>query len=202
MPVHRLAVRNFLGGSSLTSADLAMTLLVREDDDKPRPMPTLTVREVGGAVKALESLGVKSVKIFAGSRVRDARASRSASPTNLMARAIEAAKRAAPGVLVMTETCVCSHNDTGECWLADKHGRMDLEETIEALGVQAVMQAKAGADIVGPAAMIPGSVRRVRHELSSVTAGTRSARTTPRPATDRRTSQSPLDRGLVGPDGP
>ncbi|MFE7542967.1 hypothetical protein [Streptomyces platensis] len=167
MPVHRLAVRNFLGGSSLTSADLAMTLLVREDDNKPRPMPTLTVREVGGAVKALESLGVKSVKIFAGSRVRDARASQSASPTNLMARAIEAAKRAAPGVLVMTETCVCSHNDTGECWLADKHGRMDREETIEALGVQAVMQAKAGADIVGPAAMIPGSVRRVRHELDA-----------------------------------
>ncbi|MEU2431063.1 hypothetical protein ABZ611_16395 [Streptomyces sp. NPDC007861] len=50
------------------------------DDAKPRPMPTLTVREISGAVKALESLGVKSVKIFAGSKLRDARASQGASP--------------------------------------------------------------------------------------------------------------------------
>ncbi|MFJ2814319.1 hypothetical protein [Streptomyces sp. NPDC087294] len=168
MPAHRLAVREFLGGPTLTPADLVMVFLVREDDDdKPRPMPTLTVREIGGTVKALETLGVKSVKIFAGSRLRDARASQGASPTSLMARAIGAAKRAAPDVLVMTETCVCSHNDAGECWLADPRGRMDVEETIEALGVQAVMQAQAGADIVGPAAMIPDSVRWVRQELDS-----------------------------------
>ncbi|MER6314654.1 hypothetical protein ABT237_12905 [Streptomyces sp. NPDC001581] len=166
MPTHRLAVRSFLGGPNLAPADLAMVLLVREDDDdKPRPMPTVTVREIGGMVKALESLGVGSVKIFAGSRVRDSRASQGASPTSLMARAIKAAKRAAPKVLVMTETCVCSHNDSGECWLADKGGRIDVEETIEALGLQAIMQAEAGADIVGPASMIPDSVRWIRQEL-------------------------------------
>lgn len=168
MPTHRLAVRNFLGGPGLSPADLTMVFLMREDDDTaPRPMPTLTVREVPGAIAALESLGVRSVKVFAGSRVRDGRASQGASPTGLMARAIKAAKRAGPGVAVMTETCVCSHNDSGECWLADEHGAMDLEETAEVLAAQAVMQADAGADIVGPAAMIPGSVRAVREALDA-----------------------------------
>ncbi|MCC2279482.1 hypothetical protein LKL35_29230 [Streptomyces sp. ET3-23] len=138
---------------------------MREDDDtKPRPMPTLTVREVPGTVQALETLGVRSVKIFAGSRVRDAEASQAASPTGLMARAIRAAKKAAPSVHVMTETCVCSHNDSGECWLGDRHG-MDTDRTSEVLGAQAVMQAEAGADIVGPAAMIPGSILAVREAL-------------------------------------
>ncbi|MFE0771928.1 hypothetical protein [Streptomyces sp. NPDC058861] len=166
---HRLAVRSFLGGRpALTPGDLAMVLLVREDDDdKPRPMPTVTVREVGDTVKALEDLGIRSVKIFAGSRVRDAHASQSVSPTGLMAQAIIAAKRAAPGVLVMTETCVCSHNDSGECWLAGRDGRMNVEETIEALTFQAHMQAQVGADIVGPAAMIPGSIRQIRKMLDA-----------------------------------
>ncbi|MCN9244508.1 hypothetical protein NGF19_27625 [Streptomyces sp. RY43-2] len=168
MPVHRSAVRSFLDGPGLTPTDLAMVFLMREDDDtKPRPMPTLTMREVPGAVQALAALGVKSVKIFAGSRVRDARASQGLSPTGLMARAIGAAKKAAPDVLVMTETCVCSHNDSGECWLADERGEMDLEETTEVLAAQAVMQADVGADIVGPAAMMPGSVRAVREALDA-----------------------------------
>ncbi|MFG2209976.1 hypothetical protein ACIQK6_24030 [Streptomyces sp. NPDC091682] len=168
MRAHRLAVRSFLDGPGLTSADLAMVFLMREDDDtRPRPMPTLTVREVPGAVRALESLGVKSVKIFAGSRVRDPRASQGTSPTSLMARSISAAKKAVPGMLVMTETCVCSHNDSGECWLANERGNIDLEETVEVLAAQAVMQADVGADIVGPAAMIPGSVRAVREALDA-----------------------------------
>ncbi|MEU2431064.1 hypothetical protein ABZ611_16400 [Streptomyces sp. NPDC007861] len=82
-----------------------------------------------------------------------------------MARSIGAAKKAAPDVLVMTETCVCSHNDSGECWLADEHGNMDMAGTIEVLATQAVMQADVGADIVGPAAMIPGAVRAIREAL-------------------------------------
>ncbi|MFI9645316.1 hypothetical protein ACIHAA_03325 [Streptomyces sp. NPDC052040] len=166
MPIHRTAVRSFLGGPGLTPADLAMVFLMREDDDtKPRPMPTLPLREVSAAVEALASVGVKAVKIFAGSRVRDAQASQGASPTGLMARSIRSAKKTAPGMLVMTETCVCSHNDSGECWLADQRGDMDLKQTIRILAAQAVMQAEAGADIVGPAAMMPGAVRAVREAL-------------------------------------
>ncbi|MFQ6147072.1 hypothetical protein ACLMNJ_29085 [Streptomyces seoulensis] len=168
MPIQRLTVRSFLGGPGLTSADLSMVFLMREDDDtKQRPMPTLTVGEVTDAVQELASLGVNSVKIFAGSRVRDARASQSRSPVGLMARAIGAAKKAAPDMLVMTETCVCSHNGSGECWLADGHGTIDLPETIAVLAAQAVAQADAGTDIVGPAAMIPGSVRAVRAALDA-----------------------------------
>ncbi|MER0445731.1 hypothetical protein ABR738_14370 [Streptomyces sp. Edi4] len=107
------------------------------------------------AVAALESLGVKSVKIFAGSRIRDARASQGASPTGLMARSIRAAKKAAPGIAVMTETCVCSHNDSGECWLADERGAMDLEETTEVIAAPAGLKSMAtdsspGADRKDP----------------------------------------------------
>ncbi|MFD9569764.1 hypothetical protein ACFWBI_07965 [Streptomyces sp. NPDC059982] len=169
MPSHRLAVRKHLGGPSLSPADLTMTFLVREDDEEPgnRPMPTFTVAELAEAIRTLDDLGVRSGKLFAGSRVRDDRATQAASPTGLMARAIRAAKKARPNFTVITENCVCSHNTSGECWLADLLGEVDVEETKEVIAAQAVTQAEAGADIIGPASMIPGSVKTVRDALNA-----------------------------------
>lgn len=169
MPTHRLPVRRFLEGPGLAPAGLTMVFLVREDDDTaPRPMPTVTVERIPQAVRDLTGCGVRSVKVFAGSRLRDAHASQAASPTGLMMRAIRAIKDTAPEMAVMTETCVCSHTDTGECFIAGPWGRgLDLVSTIEALAEQAVAQAAAGADIVGPAAMMPGSVRAVRTALDA-----------------------------------
>ncbi|WP_367137065.1 MULTISPECIES: hypothetical protein [Streptomyces] len=167
MPTHRLAVRNFLDGPVLTPADLTMVFLVREDGDQPdRPMPTIAVSEVPKAVHELAGLGIRSVKIFAGSRLRDARASQSASPHGLMMRAIRQVKETEPGIAVMTETCLCSHTDTGECFLTSGSAP-DVEATAEVLGEQAVAQADAGADIVGPAAMIPGTTAAVRAALDT-----------------------------------
>ncbi|MFD0270878.1 hypothetical protein ACFVGY_30585 [Streptomyces sp. NPDC127106] len=168
MPTHRPAVRHFLTGPVLTPADLTMVFLMREDDDTAdRPMPTFTLADIPPTTSALTDAGVKAVKVFAGSRLRDARASQAASPTGLMARTIRAIKKTRPDTAVMTETCVCSHNDSGECWLADSAGRMDMDATTEVLAAQAVTQADAGADIVGPAAMIPGSIRAVRAALNA-----------------------------------
>lgn len=168
MPTHRLPVRHYLAGPGLAPEDLTSVLLMREDDDEsPRTMPVHTVREAADTAAELEGLGIRSVKIFAGSRLRDAYASQAASPTGLMARTIKAVKNAAPGLAVMTETCVCSHTDSGECWVTGDGTAMDVVKTTAVLAAQAVMQAEAGADIVGPAAMIPGSVRAVREALDA-----------------------------------
>lgn len=165
MPVHRPAVRYFLAGPSLAPEDLSMVLLVREDDGQvDRPMPTVTVREIPKAVREIASLGIRSVKIFAGSRVRDDRASQAVSPHSLMVRSINAVKGEEPEVAVMTETCLCAHTSSGECYIADGH-RADAAATGEALAAQAITQAEAGADIVGPASMIPGTIRAVRSAL-------------------------------------
>lgn len=163
----RLSVRNYLGGPGLTPQDLTMVFLMREGDDRAASsMPTRTVGEAVGDAQMIQDLGMRSVKVFAGSRLRDGHASQATSPTGLMARTIAAVKKSAPGLAVMTETCVCSHTDSGECWLAnERDGGMDLVRTTEVLAAQAVMQAEAGADIVGPAAMIPGSVQAVREAL-------------------------------------
>ncbi|QLE71137.1 hypothetical protein FGW37_05530 [Streptomyces rectiverticillatus] len=165
MPVHRPAVRNFLAGPALTPADLSLVLLVREDGAQANhPMPTVTLREIPKVLREAASLGIRSVKLFAGSRMRDDQATQAASPHSLMARSIRAAKDEAPAIAVMTEACVCSYISSGECYLADRNV-VDVKATGEVLAAQAVTQAEAGADIVGPAAMIPGTTRAVRSAL-------------------------------------
>lgn len=151
---------------TLTAADLAMVLLVRDDHDlTPRPLPTLRVKEVGPAVTGLARDGIGAVKVFAAGGRRDSYGAGGTAPDSIMAQTIQEVKAADSSMVVMTETCLCSWTATGDCHIADRFGRPDLAATIDAMAAQAVAQADAGADIVGPAAMLPGSVRPVRQAL-------------------------------------
>jgi delta-aminolevulinic acid dehydratase/porphobilinogen synthase len=150
--------------SILSASDLAMVLLVRADDSR-RTMPTVRLKEIGAAVGELADLGIHAVKVFASGDARDCTGSRGKACDSLMARAIREIKAAHPSMIVITETCLCSYTDSGECHLIGWTGRPDLQATIEVIAEQAVAQAAAGADVVGPAAMISGSVSRVRQAL-------------------------------------
>lgn len=152
--------------STLRPSDLTMVFLVREDMEAGTlPMPTLTVRDIGPAVKDLAAHGVGAVKVFATGDRRDSQGSVARTRDNVMTRAIQEVKSADASITVLTETCLCSYTDTGECHVSDHAGVPDTTATIEAIAEQAVLQAEAGADIVGPAAMLPGSVRGVRQAL-------------------------------------
>jgi len=162
----RTAVRRFLEGPGLTPADLSMVLLVTEEEDE-RPMPTVTVAQIPARMREIRAHGIRSVKVFAESTVRDDTAGFSVTPDSLMARAVRAAKEAEPDIAVMTETCLCSYTDTGHCYLSDRNGRPDIAATIDVTSRQAVAHAAAGADIVGPASMVTGTTKGVREALNS-----------------------------------
>ncbi|MFJ1997007.1 hypothetical protein [Streptomyces asiaticus] len=161
----RPAVRRFLEGPTLTPADLSMVLLVTEQQ-ADRPMPTVTVPQIPAAMREARLHGIRSVKIFAASTRRDARGEISLVPDALMARAVRAAKDAEPDLAVMTETCLCSYTDSGLCYVTDVHGRPDLPATIDVTARQAVANAAAGADIVGPASMVLGTTQGARTALN------------------------------------
>ncbi|MGQ0718367.1 MAG: hypothetical protein ACT4NP_13865 [Pseudonocardiales bacterium] len=148
----------------IADTDMVMVLLVRADDSR-RAMPTVRLREIGAAVEEFAGLGIQAVKVFASGDARDRTGSRGRAPDSLMARAIREVKAAHPSLIVMTETCLCSYTDSGECHLIDRNGRPDRLAAIEAIAEQAVAQAAAGADVVGPAAMISGTVSCVRQAL-------------------------------------
>ncbi|MFF4392413.1 hypothetical protein ACFY0G_37530 [Streptomyces sp. NPDC001552] len=160
----RAAVRNLLEPQTLTPADLSMVLLVTEEHTD-RPMPTVTVPEIPAVMHDAARLGIRSVKLFAESSGRDDTGEISLAVDSLMARAVHACKSAEQSIAVMTETCLCSYTDDGVCYITDRNGRPDVPATVEITSRQAIAHAEAGADIVGPASMVLGTVGGARKAL-------------------------------------
>jgi len=73
-------------------------------------------------------------------------------------------KRHLPDLLVIADTCLCEYTSHGHCGvlIGDEVAN---DPTLELLGKTAVSQAKAGADIVAPSAMMDGQVRAIRKAL-------------------------------------
>ena len=107
------------------------------------------------------ALGLGGVILFGIPAVKDAAGSDATSPPGLIAEAVQAVKRAAPELLVITDVCFCEYTDHGHCGpLGRAAGRVDVDNdaTLELLGKQAVVHAGAGADIVAPSGMMDGMV--------------------------------------------
>ncbi|MFI1864415.1 hypothetical protein [Streptomyces jumonjinensis] len=160
----RRAVRNLLESQTLAPADLGMVLLVTEEP-ADRPMPTATVAEIPAVVREATRLGIRAVKLFAESTERDTIGEVALADDSLMARAIHACKDTVPALAVMTETCLCSYTPDGLCYLTGRDGRPDIRATVLATAAQALAHAEAGADIVGPASMVLGTVGAARKAL-------------------------------------
>jgi porphobilinogen synthase len=81
---------------------------------------------------------------------------------------VQAAKEAAPALLVATDVCFCEYTDHGHCGiLRETAGRTDVDNdaTLELLARQAVSHARAGADLVAPSGMMDGMVGAIRRGL-------------------------------------
>ncbi|GGM96957.1 delta-aminolevulinic acid dehydratase [Thermus composti] len=83
-------------------------------------------------------------------------------------RAIRLLKGEFPELLVIADTCLCEYTDHGHCGVV-REGPLgfyvDNDATLELLAKTALSQARAGADVVAPSAMMDGQVRAIREAL-------------------------------------
>jgi porphobilinogen synthase len=109
-------------------------------------------------------LGIPSVILFGIPQKKDALGSESWAAEGVVQRAVAAIKEKVPGMVVMTDVCLCEYTDHGHCG-AIKDGRVDNDETLELLARQAVSHVRAGADFVAPSDMMDGRVGAIRAAL-------------------------------------
>lgn len=174
-------VRGLLRRELLTPADLMAPMLVQ-----PSHRPAEDYRHLPGAValsqvvahaRELRNAGVRAVKMFAYVENKTPNACEALEPNNLLVVAVQAIRAAVEDMVISTEVCGCAWTDHGECVLLGLHGRTDAHATYELMSQMAVLHAQAGADIIGPAAVLDGSVRAIRTELDE--AGFREVGITP-----------------------
>lgn len=174
-------VRGLLRRELLTPADLVAPVLVQPDHREPGDylhLPgAVALSDVAGHACELRDAGVRAVKLFAYVENKASDAAEALEPNNLLVVAVQAIRAAVQDMVISTEVCGCAWTDHGECVLLGLHGRTDTHATYELMARMAVLHAQAGADIIGPAAVLDGSVAAIRAELDD--AGYRDVGITP-----------------------
>jgi len=125
----------------------------------------LSVDQLVEEARAVSGAGVGAVLIFGLPERKDAEGSEAANPDGPVQRGIRAIKDALPGILVITDVCLCAYTDHGHCGVVDAEGRIDNDATLALLARTALSHARAGADLVAPSDMMDGRVGAIREAL-------------------------------------
>lgn len=128
----------------------------------------LSIDEMVKEAKELYSLGVKCVALFPAidDKFKTPDAREAYNRDGLNARAIRAVKESVPGMLVMGDIALDPYSSEGHDGLVDpKTGEILNDPTLEVLAKQALCEAEAGVDIIGPSDMMDGRVGYIRNAL-------------------------------------
>ncbi len=126
----------------------------------------LSVDEVLRALEPVAAQGIGGVLLFGQTEgAKDAGGSGAYDEQGVVQRAVPAIKRAFPGLVVMTDVCLCAYTEHGHCGPLDRQGQVDNDAAIGLLARVAVSHAAAGADVVAPSAMMDGQVAAIREAL-------------------------------------
>jgi len=126
----------------------------------------LSVDEVVKEAAAAKADGVPGVLLFGLPESKDAVGSGAADPEGPVQMAVRAVKRDVPGLLVVTDVCLCEYTSHGHCGIVDGEDIVN-DATVEELARVALSHAAAGADIVAPSDMMDGRVGRIRDTLDT-----------------------------------
>jgi len=158
----------------LTPADFIWPVFVMEGEDGSTPVPSmpgverLTVDRVARAAKEAFSLGVPAICLFPYTppELKTNGCEEAWNPQNLSNRATRAIKDLVPEIVVMTDVALDPYNAQGHDGIV-KDGVVLNDESVEALVKQALAQAEAGADLLGPSDMMDGRIGAMRDALES-----------------------------------
>jgi len=171
---HHPGIRRLVAETRLSPANFVLPMFVRVGKELRRPIASmpphcqLSPDVLAEEVRAAADLGLGGVILFGIPAVKDAIGSEALSEESIIVQAVRAAKKAAPDLPIITDICCCEYTDHGHCGrLGQSTGRMDVENdpTLELLAQQAVVHARAGADIVAPSGMMDGMVGAIRRAL-------------------------------------
>ena len=165
-------LRDLVRETTLSVDDFIYPLFVRSGEgvrNEVASMPGVYQMSVDEAVKeceTLKALGIRAVILFGIPDVKDSVGSDALCEHGIIATALRALKAAHPEMLLVTDLCFCEYTDHGHCGVLDPVlETVDNDITLKNLAAQAVVHAKAGADMIAPSGMMDGMIEAIREGL-------------------------------------
>ena len=165
-------VRNLVKETHLSASSFIYPLFVTHGQGVKQPiepMPgnyQLSLDMLEEEISEVVDLGIPAVLLFGLPAEKDQVGSGAYDPEGIIQEAIRVIKRAAPGLVVVGDVCLCEYTDHGHCGIIDGN-HIDNDQTLELLARTALAQVQAGAHMVAPSAMMDGQVRAIRETLDA-----------------------------------
>lgn len=165
-------LRNLVQETVLTADDFIYPLFVKEGKGiktEVSSMPGVYQMSLDEIIKECEyliSINLKSIILFAIPDVKDSVGSECLCDESIIARTIRAIKEKFPQMFVVTDLCFCEYTDHGHCGILDpKTQTVDNDKTLEISAQQALVHARAGANMIAPSGMMDGIITTLRNAL-------------------------------------
>jgi len=158
--------------NGLTIDDLIWPVFVIDGQNRREPIPCmpgverLSIDALVDEVEVANEVGLPAVAIFpyvdSGLKVSDCR--EALNPENVVCRAVRAVKAVHAEIGVICDVALDPFSSDGHDGLL-ANGEVLNDESLEILCGQAVVQAKAGCDVIAPSDMMDGRIGAIRDAL-------------------------------------
>lgn len=164
--------RRLVRETSLSVDDLIWPIFLVEGTGLRIPvasMPGVERLSIDQAVQEAERAATLNIPVLAifpyvESGLRDTQGSEALNPDNLVCRACREISRLGLNIGLMTDVALDPYTSHGHDGLMDGDKILN-DETVDQLCRQALLQAEAGCDIIGPSDMMDGRVGAIRSRL-------------------------------------
>ncbi len=166
------ALREMVRENSLSPADFIYPLFVHQgsEEEEIGAMPGAKRWSVANIMREVErawGLGIRCVVLFpkVSEDLKSEDGAECFNENGLIPKAISLIKNELPEMMIMTDVALDPYSCDGHDGIVSNEGIVLNDETIDQLCRQAVVQAQAGADLIGPSDMMDGRVGAIREAL-------------------------------------
>lgn len=167
--------RRLMQEHQVSAGMLIQPYFIIEGHNKRQAIPSmpgverLSIDLLVSSAEAIHALGVSSVVLFPvtddAAKTDDCRGAWD--PEGLVQRAIRALRLALPELGVITDVALDPYSPHGHDGIMDSDGYITNDETVDALVMQALSHAEAGAQVVAPSDMMDGRIGAIRECLEA-----------------------------------
>lgn len=165
-------LRALVRETTLNPECLVWPVFVKEGQETRESIPSLpgchrlSLDELISDIEKLLPIGLKAVALFPqiDDLLKSPDAHEAYNENGLIPTCVRTLKRKFPDLLLITDVALDPYSSEGHDGIV-KNGLVLNDETVFVLAKQALMQAKAGADLVAPSDMMDGRVGAIRRHL-------------------------------------
>ena len=166
-------LRSMVAEVNLSVDDLIQPIFIKENltgTENIESMPEIKrfgLDVLNKEIDELVSLGIKSVAVFPviEESKKDAAGLEALNENNFLTKAIKQIKEAFPELIVIVDVALDPYTTHGHDGVLDSNDDVDNDASLLTLKEQALVLAKAGADVIAPSDMMDGRIKLIREAL-------------------------------------